>query len=78
VSHLATAYGAVSDTVIRRPDIDALLVGKTIDEARATRPDFLRAYDEAIVPIRGRISAEYRKDVCMNLLRDFLDENGIA
>ena len=78
ITHLATAYGAVSDTVFRRPDIDALLVGKTIDEARATRPDFLRAYDEAIVPIRGRISAEYRKDVCMNLLRDFLDENGIA
>ena len=72
-----TAFGAVSDIVIRRADIDAMLIGKTIDEAKAVREDYLAAYNQAIVPIRGRISAEYRKTVCMNLLQDFLESNGI-
>ncbi len=72
-----TAFGAVSEVVIRRPDLDAMLIGKTIEEAKASKEDYLRAYDQVIVPIRGRISAEYRKTVCMNLLRDFLENNGI-
>lgn len=72
-----TAFGAVSDVFIRRPDIDAMFSGKTIEEAKAIKEQYLAAYDEAIVPIRGRISAEYRKTVCMNLLRDFLESNGI-
>ncbi|TWH47432.1 xanthine dehydrogenase family protein subunit M [Sporomusa sp. KB1] len=72
-----TAFGAVSDVIIRRADIDAMLVGKTINEARAVKEDYLAAFSQAIVPIRGRISAEYRKTVCMNLLRDFLESNGI-
>jgi hypothetical protein len=29
-------------------------------------------------PIRGRISAEYRKKVLMNLIQDFLTKNGIT
>lgn len=72
-----TAFGAVSDCFIRRPDIDGMLEGKTVDEAKAIKEQYLAAYDQAIVPIKGRISAEYRKTVCMNLLRDFLESNGI-
>lgn len=72
-----TAFGAVSDIIIRRVEIDAMLIGKTINEAKAVRAAYLAAYDQAIIPIRGRISAEYRKAVCMNLLRDFLESNGI-
>lgn len=72
-----TAFGAVSDVVIRRKDIDGMLIGKTIDEAKAVKENYLAAYDQVIVPITGRISAEYRKAVCMNLLRDFLESNGI-
>ncbi|SDH96624.1 FAD binding domain-containing protein [Desulfosporosinus hippei] len=73
-----TAFGAISEVVIRRPDLDAMLSGKTIEEAKkAVKEEYLRAYDQAILPIRGRISAEYRKVVCMNLLRDFLESNGI-
>jgi len=77
INNCMTAFGAVSDVIIRRADIDAMLTGKTIDEARALKENYLAAYDKAIVPIRGRISAEYRKTVCMNLLRDFLESNGI-
>jgi len=63
IRHAATAFGAVAGTIIRRPDIDGILIGRTVEEA---------------VPIRGRISAEYRKKVLMNLLGDFLDQNGIT
>lgn len=72
-----TAFGAVSDVIIRRSDIDAILIGKTIEAAKAVKEDYLAAYEKVIVPIRGRISAEYRKTVCMNLLRDFLENNRI-
>ena len=78
IRHAATAYGAVAGTILRRPDIDGILIGRTIEEARKIRGDYLSAQDEAIVPIRGRISAEYRKRVVMNLLSDFLTQNGIT
>lgn len=77
ITNLATAFGAVSEVVLRRDDIDKMLVGKTIEEAKAVKANYLKAFDEAIVPTRGRVSQEYRKDVCMNLLRDFLESKGI-
>jgi len=73
----ATAFGAVSDVILRMDHIDEMLTGKTIAEAAKLKEEYLATYREAIVPIRGRVSAEYRKDVCMNLLRDFLGSNGI-
>jgi xanthine dehydrogenase iron-sulfur cluster and FAD-binding subunit A len=54
-----------------------MLIGRTIEEATKLKGDYLEAYDNAIIPIRGRVSAEYRKVVCGNLLRDFLESNGI-
>ena len=77
VRHNAIALGAITDVAIRRPDIDAMLVGKTVDEAKALKPAYLAAYSEAIVPIRGRISAEYRKSVALALLNDYLETMGI-
>ncbi len=77
IAHCATAFGAVSDVIIRREDIDAMLIGKTLEEAKAAKGAYLQAYDDAIVPIRGRVSAEYRKQVCQNLLEDFLERFGI-
>ena len=77
IIRLATAFGAVSDVIIRREDIDAMLIGKTIEEAKASKNEYLASYAEAIVPIRGRVSEGYRKDVCMNLLKDFLTSMGI-
>ena len=46
------------------------------DRARQLKEAFIGEYSEAIVPTHGRVGAEYRKDVCMNLLRDFLDSTG--
>ena len=76
VNNCATAFGAVSDVIIRLDDIDGMLIGKTVEGAGALKEDYLSAYDKAIVPIRGRVGVEYRKTVCMNLLRDFLEVCG--
>lgn len=77
IKHMATAYGAVMDVVFRCEEIDEMLIGKTIEEAKLCKAEYLARFDEAIVPIRGRVSSEYRKAVCHNLLSDFLTENGI-
>jgi Aerobic-type carbon monoxide dehydrogenase, middle subunit CoxM/CutM homologs len=77
IKHTATAFGAVTPAVVRPKEADDILIGKTIDEAKALKEDYLKAIDESIQPTRGRISAEYRKDVCLNMVRAFLDKFGI-
>ena len=77
IANLSCVFGAVADTVLRYKDLEKLLVGKTIKEASALKQEFLSAYDASIVPIKGRVSVEYRKAVCLNLLRDFLAANNI-
>ena len=77
IENCATAFGAVSDVIIRLDAIDQMLAGKTIAEAKELKERYLQSFDQNIVPVRGRVGAEYRKDVCMNLLTDFLETNGI-
>ena len=77
INNLAVAFGAVIDTIIRFEHIDKILIGKTIDEAKNLKPEYLAKYDEEIVPRPGRVGVEYRKNVCMNLLKDFLESNGL-
>ena len=77
ITNVAAAFGAVADTVLRYKDIEAMLIGKTIAEAKALKPEYLQAYADRMVLTRGRVSAEYRKTVCMNLLGDFLTKHGI-
>lgn len=77
ITRFAAGFGAVADTVLRFKDAEEMLLGKTIEEAKALKPELLRAYDERLVLTRGRVSAEYRKNVCLNLLADFLAEKGI-
>jgi len=77
IKNCAVAFGAVIDVIIRLPEIDKMLIGKTINEAKSVKEAYLAAYDEAIKPRPGRVGIEYRKDICMNLLRDFLESNGI-
>ncbi|MCL2427593.1 MAG: FAD binding domain-containing protein [Oscillospiraceae bacterium] len=77
IKNLAVAFGAVKDTIIRQPEIDKMLIGKSIEEAKEFKDTYISAYNEAIIPRPGRVSVEFRKTVCMNLLRDFLDMNGV-
>lgn len=77
IERMSIAFGAVSGVVLRFPEAEAMMIGRTIPEAKAMKADFLKEYDERIVPIRGRVSATYRKQACMNLLNDFLESRGI-
>lgn len=77
IKNAAAAFGAVAGTVLRFKALEAGITGMTIEEAKAAKHDYLAAYSDAIVPIRGRVSSEYRRAVCLNLLSDFLTQNGI-
>ena len=77
ITRMAAAFGAVSGVILRFPEFEAMMIGKTVAEAKAIKSEFLAKYDEAIVPIRGRVSATYRKQACMSLLNDFLESRGI-
>ncbi|SDC12358.1 FAD binding domain-containing protein [Parafannyhessea umbonata] len=77
ITRFTCAFGAVSGTVLRYPDLEGLLVGKTVAEAKETKENVLSAYAERMQLTRGRVSAEYRKKVCLNLLDDFLSSRGI-
>ena len=77
ITHFATAFGAIADVILRPAEIDKMFIGKTIPLAKEIKKEYLKAMDQAIVPISGRVSVEYRKDVAMNLLNDFLESKGI-
>jgi len=68
ITKAAAAFGAVADTVLRYKDIEAMLIGKSLEEAKARKDAFLGAYADRMSLTQGRVSARYRKDVCMNLL----------
>ena len=72
---MQTAFGAIEDVIVRKPEIDQMLVGATVSDLENELEDtYLKAYADALNPIDGRISAAYRKQVCLNLLGDFLGE----
>lgn len=77
ITRFTCAFGAVSGTVLRFPDLEAMLVGKTVEEAKGAKEKVLSAYADRMQLTRGRVSAEYRKKVCLNLLDDFLSSKGI-
>lgn len=72
ISNIAAAFGAVADTVLRFKDLEEMMLGKSLKEAQALKEQYLKAYADRMILTRGRVSAEYRKTVCMNLLSDFL------
>ncbi|MBR6452650.1 MAG: FAD binding domain-containing protein [Lachnospiraceae bacterium] len=73
ITKLSIAFGAVSGTVLRFTENEEMLTGKTVQEARGLRDAFVKSYADKLVLTRGRVSAEYRKSVCMNLLNECLD-----
>ena len=77
IVNFSTAFGAIMDVVLCREDIDSMFMGKTINEAKELKDEYLKAYDAAIVPIRGRVSLEYRRNTCLRILKYYLSLNGI-
>lgn len=77
IQHFAVGFGAISDTVLRFKDLEQMIVGKEIAEIKETKASIIKAYGERINPTKGRVSSEYRKKVCLNLLNDFFESKGI-
>ncbi len=73
IAKLAIAFGAVAGTVLRFPENEELLIEKTVREAQDLRDMFVQSYADKLVLTRGRVSAEYRRSVCLNLLNQCLD-----
>ena len=73
VEDFRIAYGAVSITTLRRAEIDGTLKGKTVDYVKANAESIVEMYAPFIRPIDDqRSTADYRKTVALNLLKDFL------
>ena len=77
ITDIAAAFGAVAPTVLRYKDIEDRLKGKTKAEASAMKEEILGEYASRMQLTKGRVSADYRKTVCMNLIRDFYTSKGI-
>lgn len=56
----------------RYRDAEAALTGKTAAEVQADIEDSVSLFTDQMTFTRGRVSAEYRKTVVTNLLRDYL------
>ena len=74
IKRVSTSFGSVSDAIVRFRNIENLLIGKSIAEAKLMKDDIISKYNEALVTVDGRVSKEYCRIVCINLLRDFLQE----
>ncbi|MCD6233959.1 MAG: FAD binding domain-containing protein [Candidatus Marinimicrobia bacterium] len=74
VEDLRMAFGAVAPTVVRSRDIENSLIGETVTDLKFRFDEIRELYDPLIQPIDdARSSAEYRKNVCFNILKDFLN-----
>ncbi len=77
ISDARIAFGSVGIKVVRRPELENKLIGFTLEEAEARKEEFIEEYSSYITPIDDqRSTAEYRKRVCLNLLREFLTKDG--
>lgn len=72
IKHFAVAFGAIESKVVRRKELDKTMIGLSIKEAKVQAKVLIETYEKTLAPISGRISADYRKSVCLNLLKDFL------
>lgn len=69
-------FGAVGPTMVRRPEIEASIVGQTTSWLKDNREPLEEAYSVFIKPIDDqRSTAEYRKKICRNLMHDFMHIN---
>ena len=74
VDDIALAFGAVAPTVVRSVELEKQMRGKTMAEIAANAEEIVRDYGTMIVPIDDqRSTATYRKQVALNLLRNFLE-----
>jgi len=71
------AWGAVYQTVLRKPDIEKQIIGTKTRDLYKIQDHIINAYDPWIQPIDDQRSTKvYRKKVAINLLIDFIASIG--
>ncbi len=76
IDGIALAFGAVGPTVVRSVELEKKYLGRKCEELEAEIDTMVQDYSTMIVPIDDqRSTAAYRKQVALNLLRNFLAEN---
>ena len=56
----------------RFKEIEETIIGKPVDEIKKNLDEYVKMYAEKLVFTRGRVSAEYRRTVSTNLIKDYL------
>lgn len=74
VIDLRFAFGAVNTTVVRRPEIECQYINLKLKKVKSNIDKIVKQYEEFIKPINDqRSNKDYRKQVSLNLLRDFIE-----
>ncbi len=74
ITDLRFAFGAVNITVVRHPEIECQYIKMSPKELKQKKQEIIDLYSKYIKPIDDqRSNKEYRKQVCLNLLGDFID-----
>lgn len=75
IEDVRIAFGAVAPTIVKSKDIENKIINKNIVDIKSIKDDILNDYSILISPIDDqRSNKEYRKQVSLNLLSDFLDK----
>ncbi|MDD5583243.1 MAG: FAD binding domain-containing protein [Candidatus Marinimicrobia bacterium] len=73
VEDLRMAFGSVAPTVVRSRDCENSLIGEPVSTLKSRFNEIWELYEPSIQPIDdARSTATYRKNVCYNILKDFL------
>jgi len=76
IDDLAIAFGAVGPVIIRDKNIEKKLIGLSISEVKEKIDSVVSEYSTVIIPIDDqRSTAVYRKQVCLNLLHEFIEKD---
>ena len=73
IDRFTAAFIGGGDVCRRFEDIEAAIIGKTAEEVKANAEAYVKMYADSLTFTRGRVSAEYRRTVITNLLRDYID-----
>ena len=69
------AFGSVNVTVVRHPEIECMYIKKTLKELKASVEQLVEEYSPHIRPIDDqRSNKKYRKQVCINILKEFIEQ----
>ena len=74
IKDLRLAFGSVSITVVRKPDLESEFENLKIDEFRQKIPQIVDKFGKFVTPITDqRSTKDYRFKVEMNILKNFLE-----